>query len=389
MKAKPTILSISILSFALTSLGQNEFTITKYVQEIGNTKPVPISLSGFSGEAASVLRFDLEVQGFKVVDGEPPQFQLSGSNNGNVQGRLIDAINKSSLVAKAYTGVSVRVQAHALADDIVMAVLKIKGIGKTTIAFKVDASRTSEIWIADFDGHNATNATKDNSIVAAPAWVPGRMTLYYTSYKSGKAFIYRHNLSTGERSPAVHYSGSNISPSPSPDGNRIAMILDKDGWTDLYVSNMDGSGLTRLTNSREDESSPCWSPDGQWIAFAAKVNGRRSLCKVPSTGGQIQRITTTGVFNPTEPDWSPDGKWIVFTAQMGGFELCVIPAGGGSAVMLGAGEDPSFAPNSRTVIFARRSGEGRTLSLLDVFTKQSKDVRKEISGSNSQPSWAK
>lgn len=386
-----TLLICSLFTVS-NSRAQNEIKIEREIPILGQTKPIPISLSGFSGEAASVLRLDLEVQGFKVVDGEPPQFQLSGSNSGNVQGRLTDAINKAELVAKAYTGGTIRAQAHALADDVVMAVLKNKGIGSTKIAFKVefkgDAGRTSEIYISDFDGWNPTNATQDKSIVAAPDWVPGRMMIYYTSYKSGKPWIYRHNLSTGDRNPAAHFPGSNISPAVSPDGKRVAMVLDKDGWIELYVSNIDGSGLTRLTTSRAGESSPCWSPDGQWIAFATEIGGRRSLAKVPFSGGALQKIVTGGVSNPTEPDWSPDGKWIVFTAQMGGFELCVIPAAGGTATLLVSGEDPSFAPNSRTVIFARRSGNDRTLSLLDVFTKQSKDVRR-ISGSNSQPSWAK
>jgi len=78
----------------------------------------------------------------------------------------------------------------------------------------------------------------------------------------------------------------------------------------------------------------------------------------------------------------------VFTAQMGGFEICVVPAAGGTATLLVSGEDPSWAPNSRTVIYARRGGGSRRLSLLDVPTKQVKNVPR-ISGSNSQPSWAK
>jgi Tol biopolymer transport system component len=111
------------------------------------------------------------------------------------------------------------------------------------------------------------------------------------------------------------------------------------------------------------------------------------LCKVPALGGPSQRISTTGVLNPTEPDWSPDGKWIAFTAQMGGFEICVVPSQGGQVTELVAGEDPSWAPNSRTLIFSRRS-TGR-LSLLDVPTKQVKDVTRVSSGENSQPSWAR
>jgi Tol biopolymer transport system component len=65
-----------------------------------------------------------------------------------------------------------------------------------------------------------------------------------------------------------------------------------------------------------------------------------------------------------------------------------VPAGGGEATILVPGEDPSWSPNSRTVVFSRRAGNQRVLSLLDVPTKQVKDVSR-ISGSNSQPSWAR
>jgi TolB protein len=166
------------------------------------------------------------------------------------------------------------------------------------------------------------------------------------------------------------------------------MILSKDGWTDLYVCDSDGTNLRRLTKSREDESSPCWSPDGRWICFAAKIKERRALCKISPSGGEILRIPTAGVSNPTEPDWSPDNNWIVFTSMRGGFEICVVPSQGGDAIALTSGEDPTWAPNSRTVVFSRRQGNRRTLSLLDVMTRQSQDVSR-ISGSSSQPSWAR
>src|SRR5207245_11756750 len=134
----------------------------------------------------------------------------------------------------------------------------------------------------------------------------------------------------------------------------------------------------------------CWSADGQWICFGTKLKERRALFKIPASKGQIHRISTTGVLNPTEPDWSPDGKWIVFTAQMGGFEMCVVPSQGGQAIDLVSGEDPCWASNSRTVIFTRRQGGSRVLSLLDVPTKQVKDVSRASGiSSQSQPSWAR
>ncbi len=218
---------------------------------------------------------------------------------------------------RIYTGGSLRRQSHAFCDDFVQA-LNRKGIAQTKIAFKNDTGPTSEVIFADFDGFNPQEVTKDGSTIASPTWLPGRLALFYTSWKLNHADIFSHDLSTGERKIFARYGGSNFSPAVSPDGSRVAMILSKDGWTDLYVGDADGTSVRRLTKSREDESSPCWSPDGQWICFAAKLKERRSLCKISPSGGEIQRIPTSGVLNPTEPDWSPDGKSIVFTSMMGG-----------------------------------------------------------------------
>jgi TolB protein len=303
---------------------------------------------------------------------------------------VTDRYNKAALVSKAYSGASVRRQSHAFADEFVQA-LQRKGIAQTKIAFKADTGANSEIYVSDFDGRNATPVTQDNTIVAAPTWVPGHLAVYYTSYKLGNPNIFYHDLSSGQRHAFARYSGLNTAAAVSPDGKRVAMILSKGGSPDVYVCDADGSNLKRLTATREDESSPCWSPDGQWICFATKIGERRALCKVSPAGGPVQRIPTSGVLNPTEPEWSPDGKWIAFTAQMGGFEICVVPASGGPVTELVTGEDPSWSPNSRTLVFTRRTGSRRVLSLLDVPTKQYKDVSRN-SGSNSnnsQPSWAK
>jgi len=383
-----TLLLAGLIGFSRLAPAQPAFEINKLATP-GNTPPVWVSISGFTGEAAQVLEFDLYVQGFGFTNAENAQYLISGSNNGSVQGRVMDRFNKSVLVSKAYTGAALRRQVHAFADDFVQALGR-KGIAQTKIAFKVatsPAGRTSEIYVSDFDGYGAQAVTRDNMITAAPCWVPGRFMLYYDSYKLGNPAIFSHDLSTGVRKTVAWYGGSSMSPAVSPDGRKVAMILSKDGWTDLYVADADGSNPKRLTRSPEDESSPCWSPDGQWICFATRINERRMLCKVPALGGPSQRISTTGVLNPTEPDWSPDGKWIAFTAQMGGFEICVVPSQGGQVTELVAGEDPSWAPNSRTLIFSRRS-TGR-LSLLDVPTKQVKDVTRVSSGENSQPSWAR
>jgi TolB protein len=386
------VILLPILFFAVAPVrGQNESapieinpTIT-----IGLTPPIPVSLTGFSGEVLSVLKFDLYVQGFSFVSPDAAQYQISGSNSGNIIGHVTDKVARKEILSRSYAGASLRREAHALSDDIVFAIRGKKGIGQTKIGFKAQSENgDGEIFVSDFDGGNPQAITHDKTIVSAPAWVPGRLALYYNSYRLGNPDIFYNNLATGEARTIAAYGGSNISPAPSPDGSKVAMILDKDGWVDLYVADADGSHLKRLTKSVEDESSPCWSPDGKWICFATKINERRVLAKIPADGGAVQRIPTPGAPNPTEPDWSPDGKWIAFTSQMGEFDICIMPADGGTPVILVPGQDPSWSPNSRTLIFTKLTNWRYSLSVLDVFTKQVKDIGR-ISGNDSQPSWAK
>jgi TolB protein len=382
----PVLLALIALNFCRA---QEEINIQQQVSVLGQTKPIPVSLEGFTGEAAEVLKFDLYVQGFSFVTPDAAQYRISGSSAGNVQGSVMDTVSRSVKFSRSYTGASLRRQAHAFADDIVFAITGKKGIGQTKIAFKAQApTGNGEIYVSDFDGHNAQAVTHDSAIVAAPAWSPGRLAVYYTSYQPGNPDIFYHNLSTGDRRIIAKFSGLNTSAAVSPDGSKLAMILSKSGSPNVWVCNADGSNFKQLTSSPEDESSPCWSPDGQWICFATKIHERRVLAKIPAGGGEVERIPTSGVSNPTDPDWSPDGKWIAFTSQMGDFNICVVPAGGGTATVLVPGQHPSWAPNSRTLVLNRDTGYRQTLSVLDVMTKQVKDIGR-ISGNDSQPAWAK
>lgn len=378
--------TIFLSTFASQVFAQTgEITI---IRPADSSKVIPISITGFSGTADDVLKFDLEVHGFQLVGADSASFILTGSNNGQVQGRLADK-NKTMIFSRAYNGGNARSQAHALANDVIFAITQRKGVTQGRIAFRLGEGHESEIYVADYDGANAVAATSDKSLVSAPTWVPGQRKLLYVSYKSGFPDILMHDLANGSRQKFASYGGGNYSPAVSPDGRRVAMILSKTGNPELFVCNIDGSGLKQLTKTKEGESSPCWSPDNNTICFVSKTSGRAALYKINANGGETRRITTAGVGgNLTEPDWSPDGKTIVFTSQMGSFNICTVPAEGGSATVLVTGEDPAWGANSRTVIFTRRKSGGRVLSLLDVPTKRVKDVTR-ISGSSSQPCWAK
>jgi TolB protein len=384
MKKTSKLVLAFLCSCALNALAEQDvITVNKLATQI-----IPISITGFSGEPDSVLKFDLSVLGMEVTTPEKADYQVSGTQNGKLEGRLHQGgVAGHDIFSRIYSGGTAHSQAHAFADDIVAEIRDTPSIFHSRIAFCRTTAGSTEICVSDFDGHNMLQMTHDNSLVATPFWSRGGGKLFYTSWKSGFTAIIEHNTATGNRSVFAAYGGGNYNPVPSPDGSKIAMILSKGGSPNLYVSDSNGANLRQLTNQRDEASSPTWSPDGREICYVLR-SGRASLHKISSGGGNSTLLRVGIMANLTSPDWSPDGKKIIFTVGSGNFMLYIASSEGGDVEPLVAGEDPCWAPNSRTVIFTRQVNHNPVLSLLDVPTKHVKDVG-QISGSCAQPAWAR
>ncbi len=391
--AKPLAALLALLFGAVhwQASGQNQIDLERTVQS--QTRPVPIELQGYSGEILSALTFDLEVMGWEVVPPGKGSFALVGTGQGPVNGTLVDRLRGQNLFQwKASAGQARRADAHTLANHVVEKVFQQKGIARTYIVFKHQGSSRGypEIYRADFDGHNARAVTQDRSNVAAPAWLPGEPQVFYTTYKLGSPDIVSHDLRNGKRKVVSGHPGLDTSVALSPSNGLMAMIMSKDGSPDLYVSNRDGSGLRRLTRSKAEDACPTWSPDGRQICFTSASGGGARLYLVGSRGEGMKRIPVRGVSGTlSEADWSPDGRWIAFTALMGRkFHICVVTSQGGEARVLTEGEDPSWAPNSRNIVFMRKRNGRKALSILDVPTRRVKDLA-TLPGINSQPAWSR
>ena len=101
----------------------------------------------------------------------------------------------------------------------------------------------------------------------------------------------------------------------SSDG-QILFISERDGNLEIYVMNGDGSGQTRLTNSRYEDTEPDWSPDGSKIAFTSTRGGNLGDIYVMNADGSgVTRLTRTeGAINYSKsPAWSSDGSRIAYT----------------------------------------------------------------------------
>jgi len=103
-------------------------------------------------------------------------------------------------------------------------------------------------------------------------------------------------------------------PQPSPDGKKLAFQSGTTESGDIWVSNVDGSSATRLTNMGHC-GVPRWSPDSRWIAFDTDGRGGHSgILVVEPESGAIREMVKDG-WNNSVPSWSRDGKWIYFASN--------------------------------------------------------------------------
>jgi hypothetical protein len=192
LQFKIILTSIFFAVVSLTAAADDFIPITKT-----GTRLIPIAVTGFTGEAESVLKFDLSVMGMVITD--PAEYTVSGKNDGRVEGTLTPAGISRPIFTRAYAGGSTRSQAHALANDIVKELRQTAPIFQTKIAFRLAREGSTEICVSDFDGNNPVIVTRDGALVDSPSWLPGGRGLLYTSWMNGSTQIYEHNLATGSR----------------------------------------------------------------------------------------------------------------------------------------------------------------------------------------------
>ena len=76
----------------------------------------------------------------------------------------------------------------------------------------------------------------------------------------------------------------------------------------------DGTGRKRVTATGISAQEPTWSPDGTRIAFILQELDKATIAVMPEAGGPVRTLTHKNFFAST-PTWSPDGKSIAFAGQ--------------------------------------------------------------------------
>ena len=147
-------------------------------------------------------------------------------------------------------------------------------------------------------------------LVTSPLW--GKIVFY--SKRDGNTEIYTMNSDGTNPTRLTFNDTRDKSPTWSPNGRQIAFTSERDGNQEVYVMDADGSNPRNLTRNPAFDGVPSWSPDGKQIAFRTDQNGdknhRLNIFVMDADGSNVRQVTRLEF--ATNPQWSPDGKQILF-----------------------------------------------------------------------------
>ena len=166
-------------------------------------------------------------------------------------------------------------------------------------------------------------------INSAGAWsADGRLFAFGVVIR-GRPAVTIMEPETGKKVQEVRFEelGEVYTPTFSPDGRSLAFAAIVNGYTDLFVLDLETEELRRLTSDFYSDLQPAWSPDGGAIAFvtdrfstdlATLSYGNYRLGLIDPNTGEIQAMPVFGVGKHIDPQWAPDGQSLYFVTDVSG-----------------------------------------------------------------------
>jgi serine/threonine protein kinase/Tol biopolymer transport system component len=224
----------------------------------------------------------------------------------------------------------------------------------------------------------------------------GQGQFAFASSRSGLPQIYLINIDGTGLQLVTDMENGACQPSWSPNGSQLVFISPcrergeffNNTYNDasLYVINVDGTGLRPLTTVPGSDFDPAWSPDGKRIAFTSLRDGTRDIYVLTLESGNVTRLTTVEqpVQENSQPSWSPFGNQIAYTVKRyGAYQVWVMSETGESRVQIArSGQSlwdylPTWGPDGETVIFNQRN-LGPGLPWLMSIRYEDRDSKKPV-----------
>jgi len=287
-----------------------------------------------------------------------------------------------------------RLGIHVVADEIERWITGTRGIAATRIAF-IDGTK---LKVIDSDGANERTLPTSGAALS-PAWSPTGRSIVYVDADDRGTRIAQIDLRT-MRPHLLQASsrGLNITPVYTRDGKNIVWASGGDSPAELVLADATGQDTVPtpyVGRLGAETTSPSFSPDGKQIVFMSPVplTPQLYIMNLDGTGLKLLTPMVPGKRSyRTGPEWSPRGDEIAFQQQNGDFQVWTIRIKDRFMKQLtneGENEDPSWAPDGRHMSITRRLGaigDPRSIWILDKQTGRLRQLT--LSGDARLSDWS-
>lgn len=196
------------------------------------------------------------------------------------------------------------------------------------ILFETGRRGNNDLMLVSADGKRTNLVTDSGNDASAASWSPDGQRIAYVErspeFFSGVLKVMDIDEVTGmtKGEPREIYrartdrgGGWQVrEPVWSPDGTRLAVVLQDSGWDKIYLIPASGGPPKQLTDGESEDASPVFSPDGKILAFTSNRGNReaRHVWLVEIGGQAPRRLTDLQFCTETNPQWSRDARQVYF-----------------------------------------------------------------------------
>ena len=174
-------------------------------------------------------------------------------------------------------------------------------------------------------------------------------------------------------------------------GHKLLITSVRTGDTEVFVADPTTGDMFNVSRSPTSEDRyPCWSPDGKQICFMSDREGTTNLWVCNADGSKVRRLNRTPDVCYM-PSWqkTPRGERIVFGKHGDKPGMASIKPDGSDEQALGEGYDPTLSPDGKLITYTGHEGGGVTVFVMNHDGTNKRQVVKEISKVGATfPNWS-
>lgn len=245
-------------------------------------------------------------------------------------------------------------------------------------------------------GNNSDNSNYEIRD-SGPVWSPDSRRIAFGSLRSGNDDIWVVNVDgTGLKNLTDDSSAADFHPRWSPDGTQIAIVSTRSGGDkDVWVMQSDGANPINLTYDNDGhDTSPTWSPDGTYIAFVSDRAGRQDIWLMQPDGSEAVNLTedidSSGFVLPS---WLSNGQYLVFMGDVDGWlDIWVVSIDETSSAELTSDMHDTYAigsPTDKTIVMHSRRSGNWDIWTIEADTLEVQNLTLGNEESDTFPAWSR